>query len=221
MSRLRRLADALSRRSLILCGIVIAGLLLTLLVNRIARPSGATTETPVTILAESTAVCFGVTARLALVSADDRIVSAPPSMLRGARWRLELTVPADMPATEEVKASLDTFTIRGSQGTRDDLVLLRAAGQAWPLTTEGVGTPRRDSGEGPGPDSGLDSDVPWQLRCAWHHLWARRPPRGARSAQSRRATGAAMSGASARDPDEEYGGITAEFRYDHPDSTCR
>lgn len=140
MGGLQRPAGPLSRTltTRMLGGLVIAGLLLTLLLGGVVRRFVATARPLSSPLAESTMVCFGITARLALVRTEDRAVAAPTAMVRNAHWRLALDVPADFLAVEEMKVSLDAFPIRGNQAVRDDLVAPRSSGQAWPLATEGV-----------------------------------------------------------------------------------
>lgn len=117
---------------------MVASLLLALSAGCSAQPPRAVaTTTPGTVV-DSTMTCFGVTARLALVRTERDTFAPPSSTVRGLRWHLDVTMPPDMLATEEIQVSLDTFAIRGDQAVRNDLVALRLSGRAWPLATEGA-----------------------------------------------------------------------------------
>lgn len=162
----------------------------TILLGGVVRRFVATARPLSSPLAESTMVCFGITARLALVRTEDRAVAAPTAMVRNAHWRLALDVPADFLAVEEMKVSLDVFTIRGNQAVRDDLVTPRSSGQPGPSQwKEWYAYPRRQRS---GAHSRLDSDRPWQLWRAGHHLRPYRSSRRAKRGQPFRGASQAM-----------------------------
>jgi hypothetical protein len=83
--------------------------------------------TPTSILAESATTCFGFTARLALERMQDGIDSTP-SHVRGVSWVLEIDGSVDASTANEVVASVDSFAIRGDQGNRLDLAIIKLPG---------------------------------------------------------------------------------------------
>src|SRR5215207_2474324 len=83
--------------------------------------------TPTSILAESATTCFGFTARLALASMQDGIDSTS-SHVRGVSWVLEIDGAVDVSTANEVVASVDSFAIRGDQGNRLDLAIIKLPG---------------------------------------------------------------------------------------------
>lgn len=116
---------------------LVAGLIIVLLSGCAIRPPPTMpTPTAPTVLAESWARCFGFTARLVLISTESNSDTiAPPAVraVRGVRWRLEISGPADSPADASLAASLDTFTIRGTQANRADLANVRWSGTRGPV----------------------------------------------------------------------------------------
>ncbi len=75
-------------------------------------------------LAEATVSCQGYTARLALKRQDPQADLPSPYLVRGARWRAEVEGLPAAPSLREfgppVRVHLETFTVRGQQGVRDD-----------------------------------------------------------------------------------------------------
>lgn len=113
---------------------LVAGLLIVLLGGCAIRPPPAIPPpTGPLVLAASSASCFGFTARLALVSTESDSDTVAPPAARGVRWRLEISGPADSPADASLAASLDTFTIRGTQANRADLANVRWSGTRGPV----------------------------------------------------------------------------------------
>lgn len=88
---------------------------------------------------ESTARCFGYTARLTLVAGGESTTPATPSAVASeTQWQLTVAGPPGLAIEAQVTASLDTFTIRGEQANRLDLALARWSGSAQVLTAQGV-----------------------------------------------------------------------------------
>jgi hypothetical protein len=102
--------------------------------------SSETMTPPAAPPVESTASCFGWTARLTLErdAGGGTPVVMPSSVVGGMQWWLTVEGPATLAIDDEVTASLDTFTIRGERAVRRDLALMRWSGAAQSLTAQGV-----------------------------------------------------------------------------------
>jgi hypothetical protein len=96
-------------------------MLVVALVGTSLNACGPRSERP---LATTTVSCQGYTARLLLKRQADPTHTLSPYVVQGARWQAEIEGIPSAPSLREVgpavRVHLETFTIRGQQGIRDD-----------------------------------------------------------------------------------------------------